>query len=210
MDTPEMLREQINDFFPSYYTTLISIIQATSFGYLLVSFSNYLALSNDPISYHLVLYLINFSIIIAVWYEYMMGSASLRWLPNILDSVLPFLLGMAQFSLIYFAKAENIVWYYWSFSLLCLFSYFAYANMYKGSDNLKTEKNILVLKLIGIYPKINKAGILSIGLISAIFALMIQYLDIRPSLFACIMLIILILFIVRGYFYWKRIIDAIS
>lgn len=210
MDTPEMLREQINDFFPSYYTTLISIIQATSFGYLLVSFSNYLVLSNDPISYHLVLYLINFSIIIAVWYEYMMGSASLRWLPNILDSVLPFLLGMAQFSLIYFAKVENIVWYYWSFSLLCLFSYFAYVNMYKGAVNLKTEKNILVLKLIGIYPKINKAGILSIGLISAIFALVIQYLDIRPSLFAYIMLIMLILFIVRGYFYWKRIIDAIS
>ena len=59
MDTSKKLREQINNFFPSYYTTLISIIQATSFGYLLVGFSKYVESSNDPFSYHLVLYLVN-------------------------------------------------------------------------------------------------------------------------------------------------------
>lgn len=105
----ENLRNQIIDFFPSYYMTLISVIQATTLGYLLLILSNVLTRKTFNISHSLPLFL-SFLVIIEIWYEYVMGSASLRWVPHMLDSTIPFLLGLTQFLMIFSVKSGRCDW----------------------------------------------------------------------------------------------------
>jgi len=207
------LRDQIINFFPSYYMTLISIIQATALGYLLLNFSNQLKEEVPDLSLF-VIYVITFFVIIIVWYEYMMGSAALRWVPSIWDSLIPFSLGIGQFLLIcYIACKENIYYWYFSFSGVCFISFFAYLNMYRGATQLKkkNQNNRMVLKALKKFPVLNY---IFTGVYTILFLFFgyYEYLhnNTESVLIIYTTLALTMIFLVRGVLYWHRIIEMIK
>jgi len=205
------LRDQIINFFPSYYMTLISIIQATALGYLLITFSHQLEEGFSHPSLY-VIYGITFFVIIIVWYEYMMGSASLRWLPSILDSVIPFSLGIGQFFLV--ITASHKLYYEWYFSLsgVCFVAFFAYINMYLGAKKLKKYNSInqVVLKELKEFPVINYIFTLGYLIIFLLFTYYeyVHKLNSDKMIYATLGL--MIIFLMRGLWYWHKIIQMIK
>ena len=201
----KLLRRQIINFFPSYYTTLISIVQATSFAYLLFVLSKTLLKGTDLNLFHALL-LMTFLVIIQVWYEYMMGSAALRWLPSFCDSLIPFLLGLTQFSLIFSIESEKNDWWYFSVSSLCIVSLIAYHNMYRGARQLKDNKtNEIVLLSLGKYPIINEICAMGYAIAFFIFGVIEKRGDPNPY-FLITSMVLVIAFMWRGWYYWRRIV----
>ena len=200
------LRDQIINFFPSYYMTLISIIQATALGYLLYNVSQQVTavFSDFPL---LLIYLITFFVIMIVWYEYMMGSASLRWMPTILDSVIPFTLGIGQFSLILAVYNKLYCWWYFSLSFVCFVSFFAYLNMYVGANKLSeyNKINAMVLDELKNYPKINYSFTLGYLIVFFCFGYIEFMRNNKSVFFIYLTLGLMIVFFIRGCWYWHRI-----
>jgi hypothetical protein len=207
-DPPRDHINQIIEFFPTFYITFISIIQATALGYLLVAIkdnflSKWIEGAWDPI--FAVLIVTSFLVIVEVWYEYMMASPIFRWIPKINDAIIVFSLGVTQFILIFSIGLGNVGWWNIAMSLVCVTAFFAFHNMYHGAKRLR-EKNEVVLDALGRYPVINEMWIagaaiifFSVGLVSSVSKL--------NSLFIAIFdLGMLIAFVVRGHFYWMKIV----
>jgi hypothetical protein len=208
-DAPrDVLIKQIVSFFPSYYITFISMIQASCLAYLFVVLADILARINT-IPIKAGLYLMIFAtllIIITVWYEYMMGTTSLRWIPNIYDSYIPFLIGISEFSLIICIKFNQIPYWFSTMILFFLFGYIAYVNMYTKAKKLKCATNKLVLENLGGFSEWTQKCAIILALVFLIFYLLSnKYLHFQVPLLI-ISNIIIILFMYRGHLYWNRII----
>ena len=211
-DVKNELRTQIIDFLPSYYMTLISIIQATSLGYLLVSFTSQYN-KETLVSLQTITSIITFFLIIVVWNEYMMGSATIRWIPSLWDSIIPFFLGICQFLLVFSAGKANSVWlWYLSFCLLSIISFYAFLNMYQGAIKLRKYNNIneVVLKKIGKWRFRNYYGTNIYALIFLLFSLCEFYEKINSNILIIITIGLVFIFIIRGIYYWNRIIQLIK
>ncbi|CAN2040193.1 hypothetical protein GMMP15_1590032 [Candidatus Magnetomoraceae bacterium gMMP-15] len=101
----EILLERIRSSFPSMYITLISIIQSSLLGYCLSYF-----LKEDFDGFTTGEWVRGVSSLIfaiLVWNEYRMGSTVFRWVPWLIDAIIPFLLALGQFFLIYSIKNHN-------------------------------------------------------------------------------------------------------
>jgi hypothetical protein len=90
------LTERVESGFREVYLTLISIIQGVTFGFLAASAFS----SPTPDRNQWIAYTICFIAIIVVWQEYMVGATAFTWTPTILDSVVPFGVGILEFLLI--------------------------------------------------------------------------------------------------------------
>lgn len=101
--TPQEARliEAIDHGFREMYLTLISIIQGVAFGFLAErTFSAHGTTAEQKIAFAIC-----FMMIVTVWHEYMVGSTIFTWTPTLLDSVIPFAIGMTEFQLIAGAQA---------------------------------------------------------------------------------------------------------
>jgi len=99
IDQKKELHTSILLNFPQYYITLLSIIQAAAFGVFLLQLQPDLVENNGRILKSLPLTLLSLStffVLIEIWYEYMMGALAMKWFPRILDSIIPFLLGVLK------------------------------------------------------------------------------------------------------------------
>ncbi|TDB85053.1 hypothetical protein E1264_22425 [Actinomadura sp. KC216] len=93
---PIELLERIEGSFKDIYLTQISIIQGVAFGFLARS-----ALTGpSPSASQWLAYGTAFIVIVGVWQEYMVGSTAFTWVPTMLDSVAPYLLGVLEFLII--------------------------------------------------------------------------------------------------------------
>lgn len=207
-DPRNELRKQIIDFFPSYYMTLISVIQATTLSYLLSTFSLQLKEGIPDLSIF-VIYVITFFVLIVVWYEYMMGSASLRWVPSMWDSVIPFFLGIAQFLFIFSIPSKKDIYYwYFSFSGICFVSFFAFLNMYLGAEQLKGNR--MVFNKLKKFPLINY---IFMGVYTILF-LFFGYYEYAHNSITVLMIYVTfgltMIFLVRGVWYWRIIVKLIK
>jgi hypothetical protein len=90
------LTERVELAFRDVYLTLISIIQGVTFGFLATSAFG----SSTPNRNQWIAYAICFIAIILVWQEYMVGATAFTWTPTVLDSVVPFGIGILEFLLI--------------------------------------------------------------------------------------------------------------
>lgn len=88
------MNDQKNNFFASAYLTLISIIQATTFGIFVFSINR---LINDGLALDKIFFLLcEFITIISLTYSYFVGSRDLIWDLDIFDISIPFILGIGQ------------------------------------------------------------------------------------------------------------------
>jgi hypothetical protein len=95
---PRRLAAMIEPSFSGIYLTLLSIIQSVALGFLAVELNG--VLSESPISpMRLVLVANTFLLLVVVWYGYLEGLLSLYWTPSIVDSLLPFGIGLSECSL---------------------------------------------------------------------------------------------------------------
>lgn len=92
--------KQLEESFRDLYLTLISIIQGVTVAFL----AEHLFAAPHPTTSQWLAYVVCFLVMVVVWMEYMVGSCAFTWIPTLLDSVIPFSLGMAQFPLIIAAR----------------------------------------------------------------------------------------------------------
>jgi hypothetical protein len=92
--------KQLEESFRDLYLTLISINQGVTVAFL----AEHLFTGPRPTTSQWLAYAICFLVMIVVWMEYVIGSCAFTWIPTLLDSVIPFSLGMAQFPLIIAAR----------------------------------------------------------------------------------------------------------
>jgi hypothetical protein len=201
------LYNEILESFPTYYITFISIIQVTTFTYLIVMVQQkFIASTENSLnnSTFLLLTLATFLVLIEIWYEYMMGSLSMRWIPKIWDAILPFFLGIAELLMIIYLSNGNIPGWYFAMGMVCFSSFLALVNMYRGCY-YHCKENEIILASIGNYPHFTLIWILIAGIIFSAIGYFEQLTNLQSPIFALYSFLIITLFIIRGHFYWKRI-----
>lgn len=91
--TGQVLRKRVVDIFPAGYLTVMAIIQGVALGLLLEKVI-------DHIFAHPVVVLgqgiATFITIVVASYEYLWFTAIMRWTPTFLDTLVPYLLGVAE------------------------------------------------------------------------------------------------------------------
>ncbi len=102
--------ELTGSHFPTIYLTVISLLQGIALSQLVPSIINYFQLSDQPWGDIRILPLaITMLIIFIVWHHYAIGIFFLRWFPNIIDTIIPFMVSIGQFFLISFLIVEDTV-----------------------------------------------------------------------------------------------------
>ena len=121
--------------FGAIYLTIMSLLQGIVISLLVPSFLQYFDMAPHPFTdIHIVPYLIMLQIIFTVWHHYAMGVFYLRWFPNLIDTFIPFMISILQFTMVSFLEIEDSVsgialdkWIisFGVFMLLGCFAYFA-------------------------------------------------------------------------------------
>ncbi|MDQ3016836.1 MAG: hypothetical protein M3R25_09005 [Bacteroidota bacterium] len=93
--------EIIGSHFPTIYLTVISLLQGIALSQLVPNLISFFELSKSPLTDLRILpLLLMLFVIFIVWHHYAIGIFFLRWFPNIIDTILPFLISLGQFILI--------------------------------------------------------------------------------------------------------------
>ena len=208
LDTPEeqahaLLLDLRESFAPSYLT-LISIIEGVLLGLVfeLLSEGRPLFHAGGPA----VLLVINNVLLIAlVWNEYRMGSSMFRWVPSLLDAVIPFAVGGLQAALI-LSVDQPLVW----LGLLATFylaGIVAFENMYRRSS--EEARNAFVLERNRAFRRLNVLA--SVGLSCALWILLAVHLvwHTVPGWGTLLPVTALnLMFLIRGEANWQIIVAA--
>lgn len=100
--------ELIADYFPNIYLAVISLLQGIALSQLVPIFLTYVEIVKQPwLDIHLVPILLMLLIIFTIWHHYAISIFFLRWFPNYIDTLVPFLIGVAQFILISFLNIKT-------------------------------------------------------------------------------------------------------
>lgn len=197
--------------FSSVYLTLISIIQGAAFAYLAgFAVTNYTHFKT-PIAWILVC--ASFVVILLAWNEYLMGALAFVWIPTILDAFIPFGLGVTEVLLISAIADDPQTW----LGFLTIFTtagVIAYVNLYGNAYARRyRQENAAAIAALGPWWLITLvwAG-LSMFVFGALFWLAHsngfplhgEGLDVSLAV-TLGALIWLVIFFVRGWWYWARI-----
>jgi hypothetical protein len=91
------LMSRVESSFRDVYLQLMTIIQGFAFGALATTTVSNGFRFNAAQWFELLTCL---TAILIIWHEYMIGATAFAWIPTILDTVVPFGLGLAEFSMI--------------------------------------------------------------------------------------------------------------
>ena len=106
------------------FYTVISVIQATCFGFLaLVCFEE----GKHFTSFQWLLASNTLIIFVLVWNGFIRGFVILLYVPKLADGMMPFALGAAQCFATYFV-AHGVHGWYWSMAALCFIGFLGYVN----------------------------------------------------------------------------------
>ena len=106
------------------FYTVISVIQATCFGFLaLVCFEE----GKHFTSFQWLLASNTLIIFLLVWNGFIRGFVILLYVPKLADGMMPFALGAAQCFATYFV-AHGVHGWYWSMAALCFIGFLGYVN----------------------------------------------------------------------------------
>ncbi|MBT8139799.1 MAG: hypothetical protein KJP25_08510 [Gammaproteobacteria bacterium] len=97
-----LIHERIKDYFPTVLITLLSIVQALALELLWghIDESEYLFVWGWPAVVYWIQVLSTLIGIVLIWLIYAMNAMRFRWLPSIMDSIFPFIVGIIQFILV--------------------------------------------------------------------------------------------------------------
>jgi len=100
--------ELVGSHFPTIYLTIISLLQGIALSQLIPNLLNYLKIVDNPWSHvQLVPLVLMLLVIFIVWHHYAIGIFFLRWFPNIMDTIIPFIISIGQFYLMSFLEVKT-------------------------------------------------------------------------------------------------------
>jgi len=194
--------ERVKVQFSTIYLTLVSVIQASVLSYLMVRADGLL----DALSVRSGLQLVTtFLVVVSSWNEYVMGSSTFRWIPNLLDSFLPFLLGASEFLMVRSLARAGASWYFW-LAVFCLVGFVAFLHQYRTARHL--PDNDPVLAALGRWPRASEALLVA----TAAFAVLAGVIDnalprdsAGRNLVAAAAVVATLAYYIRTVLYWRRI-----
>jgi hypothetical protein len=102
--------ELVGSHFPTIYLTVISLLQGIALSQLVPNIIAYLGLTGDPWWHIEVLPMaLMLLVIFIVWHHYAIGIFFLRWFPNIIDTIIPFMVSIGQFYLMSFLVIKTSI-----------------------------------------------------------------------------------------------------
>jgi len=102
--------ELVSNYFATIYLTFISLLQSVALSQLVPIIITYFEKSEHPWTDIQVLPLtLMLLIIFIVWHHYAIGIFFLRWFPNIIDTIIPFIVSIGQFFLVSYLTIKNSV-----------------------------------------------------------------------------------------------------
>jgi hypothetical protein len=201
-DSP-MYIDRLLDYMPTYYVTLVSIIQSIALGLLFAALFNELSGITrgtfDPI--WTILILGTFFLIISIWITYTRTVPAMRVIPQTLDAIVPFFFGLTQALAIFCISLHEIAWFYFSLSSCAVVAILQYIHSFRQA-RLHYEKNREFLEKMGPWDR--KAIMMAVirGSIFIIFGLSEAFLKLKSLYFALFFLLInilLIMFLHRSF-----------
>jgi hypothetical protein len=148
--------ELVGSHFPTIYLTVISLLQGIALSIIVPNFITYLDIVEDPWTHiELLPMVLMLVIIFIVWHHYAIGIFFLRWFPNIIDTIIPFVVSIGQFYLMSFLKIENsiteidVVSWTFGFAIFLMIGSAAYFAAYWRIDadlftNLMSKENAII------------------------------------------------------------------
>lgn len=198
-DTKE-ITERVKRTYSSGYLTLVSIIQAIIFGYFIVTIGENFT---DITPLRALISLSTFLVIIIVWNECMIGSTTLRYIPRLTDSSLPFLIGLTEFLIIYHIFSVLHLWFY-SIAASTFVGFFSYLNIF--SSAMKDPANRSIFQSLGNWPTMTEMFCYISTIIFIFFGVISYIYSLRMNvhyLFVCITISMQVVFFYRGIKYWE-------
>jgi len=128
VDQKRVLRS-INDNFAATYLALLGIIQSVVLGILITNIAGLVDKNKYGDAFVWTSGFLTFMIVVLVWYSYQWYPYLDRWPPRLLDSVIPFSLGISQGILA--SSSQEEATYFLGISLTGLFGVVAYLNTRK-------------------------------------------------------------------------------
>jgi hypothetical protein len=102
--------ELIQSHFPTIYLTVISLLQGIALSQLIPILIAFFGMAEHPwMDIHMLPLMLMLLIIFIVWHHYAVGIFFLRWFPNIIDTIIPFMISIGQFFLISFVTIKTSV-----------------------------------------------------------------------------------------------------
>ncbi len=137
------LGDQSREAHSGFYLTLVSIMQSLALGYLLQLLGDQL-LARGALPLNMVFQAVTALLaIILVWHQYAIGTIVYRWKLDIFDSIIPYLLGICEYSMIAaigipeaktaLSEVRFSLWL-WSLAAFAFVSVFAYWNQFGKAD----------------------------------------------------------------------------
>jgi len=195
--------DRLLDYMPTYYVTLVSIIQSIALGLLFAALFNEVSGITrgtfDPI--WTILIIGTFFLIISIWITYTRTVPAMRVIPQTLDAIVPFFFGLTQALAIFCISLHEIAWFYFSLSSCAVVAILQYIHSFRQA-RLHYEKNREFLEKMGPWDR--KAILMAVirGSIFIIFGLSEAFFELKSLYFAIFFLLInvlLIMFLHRSF-----------
>ena len=197
--------ELLTGYFPNIYLSVTSLMQGIALSQLVPIILTYIEIVPEPWNnIHLIPLVMMLLIIFIVWHHYAISIFYLRWFPNIIDTAVPFIIGIGQFVLIYYINIKTTIdeiqlepWMraYGIFLTLGSFAYIS-ASWRLEPDlfiNIMSEKSSLVhASLTKKYYTFSGYSILAQGLFALVIAIL--HLDLLLILSLILLISHLVLF----------------
>ncbi len=102
--------ELVSNYFATIYLTFISLLQSVALSQLVPIIITYFEISEHPwTDIHALPLALMLLIIFIVWHHYAIGIFYLRWFPNIIDTIIPFVVSIGQFFLVSYLTISTSV-----------------------------------------------------------------------------------------------------
>jgi hypothetical protein len=184
------------------YLTLTSIVQGAVLAYLL-SFISQHGAAFGVIGW--ILTSVTFLLVVVTWNEYVMGVITFRWVPDLVDSAIPFLFGASEYLLINRLSDDLTRWVF-AFIVFSSVSLLAFRNMY-GKARHEDGHNAIVLAALGGFVRANSL-LPAIGvLLSASFmvvTLLVGSCNSLTVVTAGVISVCAVGYTIRTWLYWRR------
>jgi hypothetical protein len=141
-------RRRVEDSFRDIYLTLVSIIQGVALGFLAESIA---AGRHDLTAERAGRIVTMFLVIVVVWQEYMVGAVMFAWTPGILDSLVPFSLGLGE-GLMVAAIDDDITSFLLYYACVGAVSFAAGVNYWWQARRKQTVASQMSAEVLRVHP----------------------------------------------------------
>lgn len=187
----------------SVYLTLISIVQGAILGYLL----SFVDAHRNIGTIGWLLASITFIIVVLTWNEYVMGVITFDWVPDLLDSFIPFSLGISQYLLVNTIRDNPTNWFF-AQAVFSAVTFTAFLNMYVKARRDRGH-NTAILHALGIFVRFSIIYPIIYCIASFIFACTLKLTGAPKILcvtFLCVFSLGVLGYLVRTWLYWRRLV----